>query len=340
MCKIVTFTNARKLDIKKTAEKVGNILLETERDGFGYAVQGVEGVFGEKCIDSTFTSRIKSKNKVPSEIIKQKYESFGHYSNPMGGMILHGRVSTNDRGLNNCHPMIKKDHYLIHNGVVTDHGPEYQKLTTNDSEDVLHRFIEGVDQVQKHLTGYYAFAAFDPNNRLHVLRDRIATLYIGWCDKYDTYIIATTRDLVERVAKSILATVENVDEVKDDIYLIFNNNMIVSNNRIQSRGYGEREAKHASKSLGRSLDTTPYNGYEDYESYYDYDDDSYIYAEEKFQDAIKQVDDRCIIWDADNKEIDFMTFHSLSFKEQKKCYIETPEGDAFCFVDPAWKEGA
>ena len=339
MCKIVTFTNAKKLDITSTVNKVGNILLKTERDGFGYAAQGSKGVFGEKCIDSTFNSRIKKENKVPDNIIKPKYQLFGQYSDPVGGLILHGRISTNATGLLNCHPMIKNNHYLIHNGVVSDHGPDYVKATTNDSEDVLERFINGISEVEKHLTGYYAFSCFDDKNNLHVVRDKIATLNIAWCSKFQTYIIATTKHLLEDVAEAIKAKIGPIDEILEDIHLIFNNNEIVSRNPIVSRGYSYVEAKHASKSLGRELDEyDDYNNeYEDNIYMFDEYEDSYA-AEDAFKDAIRMVDDRCIIFDKDNCEISSDDFHKLSFKQQKLCYIETPDGDCIYFYENTQKK--
>lgn len=338
MCKIVTFTNSKNLDIKKTANKVGEILLDMERDGFGYAVKGAGGVFGEKCIDDSFKSRLGLKVLNPASIIVQKYESFGEMSKPDGAMILHGRTSTNDLGLLNCHPMIKDNHYLVHNGVVDDEGPKYKKQTTNDSEDLLHRFTKGIKQVEKHLTGYYAFCCITPDGRLTVVRDQIATLNIGWCAKYDTYIIATTKNLIEKVAKSLGATVEAIDEIAPDSYMIFDGNNIVYQKSIKSRGYDYRQARHASASLGKTLsyaergdmleDRELYDDMwaSDYESVYD--SDLEIFAEEDFKEIIKRVDDNCTIWDENDEEIPAKDFHALSLDKQKKCWIDFPTGES------------
>jgi len=325
MCKIVTLTNTKKINFEQKINKLGNVLTKIEKDGFGYATVGEKGVFGEKSLDRNFESRMQTFDPTPKSIIKINSETFGTYSKPTGPMILHGRTSTNDAGLLNCHPMIKNDHYLVHNGVVSDHGPDYQKSTTNDSEDVLHRFIEGVTSLQTALTGYYAFTAIDPQGRLHVLRDRIAELNIAWCSQYDTYIIATTKSLLQSVADTLKAKIGPINEIKDDIYMIFEGNQIVHTESIKSLGYSRKEAAYASKSLGRSLDTTLDDEFDDY-------DDIYI-EEDAFRDAIRMVDDRCIIWDKGNYEITSQEFHNLTFREQKLCYIETPEGDILQYID-------
>ena len=341
MCKIAVFTNTKNLDTNIVSEKVGNILLDLEGDGFGYAVKGVKGVYGEKCIDDTFAPRINKKVLNPVSAIVPKYESFGEKSKPIGSMILHGRTSTNDKGLVNCHPMIKKDNFLIHNGVVTDHGKKYKKSTTNDSEDVLHRFLEGIPSVEKNLTGYYAFACIDKEGKLHIVKDAIANLHIGWLEKFDTYLICTTKSLMESIAKSLKAKVTTIDTIKDNIHLIFDGNEMTHCEPISSRGYGEREARHASASLGRSLESYE-NNYsdsalnhildtysDDYDSgTYENTNDRYIDAlsEDAFERATRDVNDTYEIYDDKENQITSFEFHKLDPVSKRQCVIYTPEG--------------
>lgn len=338
MCKIAIFTNSSKLDVKKTTNSVGNILLSTERDGIGYAIQGVNGVYGEKCIDTSFKSRIDSKGNVPTGIIVPKYERFGVKSKPVGPLLLHGRISTNDKGLLNCHPMIRDNHYLIHNGVVSDDTGTAVKLTTNDSEDLLIRFIEGIKSVEENLTGYYAFGCIDPNGALHVVRDDQATLFITWLDKFDTYLIATTKVLIESIVKSMNIEVDAIDEVKPNVYMVYKGNELTYVQSIQPQGWNYNQSKHASASLGKIIDSHSnwrsdsfwdehHRGYKT--------DEIQAYAEERFLDAVDAIDDTCTIWDKHGNEIDLHTFDNLTFTEQKMCIIETPSGEIIEYIEKA-----
>lgn len=255
MCKILALTNSKKLDLSKL-NAIGDLLLSLEKDGFGYAIQGKTNVFGEKCIAKHFESRLKSKYEIKLPVVQKRYVSFGKLETPIGPAIFHGRTSTNDKGLINCHPMIKNGNYLIHNGVVTDHGTPYKKLTTNDSEDVLHRFLEGISQVEAHLTGYYAFANIDDMGMLHVVRDSTANLHMAWCQSLDSFIFATTVDLMKRAAKILRVKLGPIDAVENNIYMVFKGNEMLRYQSIKPRGWDYNEGRYASKSLGRELTTS------------------------------------------------------------------------------------
>lgn len=331
MCKIATFTDASKLDVKQTVNKIGNILLDLEPDGFGYAVAGESGIFGEKCIDRRFFSRLGSKPN-PKKAIKKKYELFGSPSKATGPMILHGRTSTNFEGLINTHPMVKDEHYLIHNGVVTDHGPKYAKATGNDSEDVLHRFLGGIEHVEKNLTGYYAFSCIAPDGKLHVVRDSIAELYIGWLPKLETYLIATTPELLKRIADLLKTKLGPVDEVRDNVYMIFNGNEIEHCQDIVSRGWERREAQYASLSLGREI--IEYNSgkttvkYEPENSVFN---DSALL--ESSNGTIDEIDETYEIYDQNDREITFLEFCKLDPVSKLQCFVVRPNGTVIDFMD-------
>ena len=113
MCKIVTLTNTKNLDAKAISEAIGGVVQGIEKDGYGYAVQGKSGVFGEKCIAPAFSARIGIKNTVKLPIIEARQSAFGTKDKPIGPGIFHGRTSTNDKGLLNCHPMQKSGWHLI-----------------------------------------------------------------------------------------------------------------------------------------------------------------------------------------------------------------------------------
>lgn len=259
MCLVLAFTNTKKLNLKNSLNAIGNTLLKEEDDGFGYAIQGRDGAFGEKTIAKTFRTRLAKLNHVQLPIIKHAYSSFGKPSELIGPGIFHGRTSTNKISLINTHPMQLDGWNLIHNGVVTDFGPNYVKQTANDSEDVLRRLIDGVnktnpmDDIERYLEGYYAFTAIDPQGRLHIARDSYATLYIAYSAKYETFIIGTTEALILKVSKIIDGKIGPIDEISEETYSIFNGNELIHSQDFNSRGFTTRQSVFAEHSLGRAL---------------------------------------------------------------------------------------
>lgn len=333
MCKILAFTNMRKLDIETTANKLGNILLDLEKDGFGYSVQGEQGQFGEKCIASKFNSRLKFQNNTVLPFTKKKYESFGTQSKLSGPGIFHGRTSTNDVNLINCHPMRKNGHSLIHNGVVSYLGPEYIKQTTNDSEDVLQLFTQGIDKVEQHLTGYYAFANISPDGKLHIVRDRIASLYIAWAPKLETFIIATTDTLIERVAKTLKIKIELIEEISDDIYLVFNGNELVHQQDIKSQGIqNEFEADNTGRSLGNIIDASIGGSLNGRWLERDPEDEE---AMEEFYDEIRNMDDTYSIFDKNENPVSIERFRRMTTQNKLNCLIIRMDGS---IVEPGFPQ--
>lgn len=254
MCKIIVFTNSSKLKQKTDSRKIAAILSASQRDGFGYAIQGKKGVFGERTIKPlAFTSRFgMPKNDLPW--VQSTHETFGEISEHAGAAIFHGRTSTNEVSLTNTHPISKHGWNLIHNGVVNNTGEKYPMQSTNDSEHVLH-FLNrgGVNDVAKNLTGYYAVAAISPDNRLHVFKDATARLFSGYSKKLDSFIFGTTLDILEELCEDLKLGDITFEPVLDNISLVFEGNNLISHETFKSRGYGEREAQYAGASLGMKL---------------------------------------------------------------------------------------
>lgn len=259
MCLVLAFTNTKKIKLSECLNNIGNTLLASETDGFGYAIQGRDGVFGEKTIARRFRTRLSRQNHIMLPIVKTKYMSFGTPTELAGPGIFHGRSSTNIVNLKNTHPMQAEGWHLIHNGVVDDHGPAYDRKTDNDSEDVLRRLIDGTSKtnlmtdVERYLEGYYAFAAIDPQGRLHICRDGIAPLHIAYSQEYDTFIIGTTESLILKVNKILGAKIGPVDEIQDETYCIFNGNDLIHCQDFKARGFTSRQAQHSTQSLGITL---------------------------------------------------------------------------------------
>ena len=259
MCLVLALTNTKNIKLSQCLNDIGNTLLASEDDGFGYAIQGREGVFGEKTIARRFRTRLGRINPVKLPIVKKQYESFGKPTELIGPGIFHGRTSTNVVNLINTHPMQLEGWNLIHNGVVDDLGPAYVKKTDNDSEDVLRRLLDGLNnvnpmiEIEKYLQGYYAFAAIDPQGRLHIGRDDIAPLHIAYSAKLDTFIIGTTEGLILKVSKILDAKIGPIDEIESETYCIFKGNELIHCQDFKALGYTRRQSQWASESLGREL---------------------------------------------------------------------------------------
>ena len=177
----------------KLINTAAKLLSEYEKHGFGYVAQGERGVFGERSLSpSTFkTSFDVSDFEAP--FVENKSNTFGVKTKFSGSVLFHGRTSTNDISLINTHPINKRGWSLIHNGVVSNHGPKYEMTTTNDTEHLVEYLSTvGVSGIEQHLSGYYAIAAIAPDGITHILRDDTATLFVARVDSIDSYIIATT----------------------------------------------------------------------------------------------------------------------------------------------------
>ncbi len=347
MCKVIMFTNFRKVaDNAELINWTANKLLETETDGFGYSIMGKLGFYGEKYIGKNvdFETSI-GINKKQGEFysmpfVQKTREAFGEPSKCAGGALFHGRISTNKSGLKNTHPINKNGWSLIHNGVVTNHGPEYKMVTDNDTEHLVEHLSskEGIDAVTKHLTGYYAAGAFDPKGNMHIFRDNIAWLYCVKVEELETYIFATTAKLLEELCEQFGYERSTIELVKTDSYMVFNTKGdMTSFKRIKSRGYGHSEAALMSKSLSYMLDDgdLPFkehydsvtgvetggttNGYSDYEAYR--------------MEVEKAIDHSYQILDWTNRKVSVEDFKKYDITSQDECTIIRPDGTLLTYED-------
>ncbi len=335
MCKILILTNASKIkNLKKAVSVIGAAVTKTEVDGFGYTIQGQNGLFGERTLN---TNNIKMRHAanfgpVPSFGLRHR-DQFGVKSEVTGAALFHGRTSTNNVSLINTHPINKHDWSLIHNGVVTNHGPAYSKLTTNDSEDCLHYLANsGIEGLAKNLTGYYALGAIDPIGQLHIIRDNTAQLSFAWSPTIESYIFATTEGIIESVAKSMDWSLDEVFEFQHSTHLVMRGNEVLSQNQFSPRGYESRESRFASASLGRDLGTydksTEFNWSSLESTIYDqYNSDLYNEDEALFlKEVNSHADASYSFFDARKQPLTLEEFQSLEDNEKLYCTVVRSDG--------------
>lgn len=254
MCKVFIMTNMRQVeDVDSTINTIADLITREERDGFGYTIQGEEGLFGERTTETWGFETCFERELLDLPFLKPvNYNRFGTKTLPNGAGIFHGRTSTNHKNLLNTHPINKDGWSLIHNGVVTNIGPKYKMQTTNDTEHVLHYLsTQGIQGLEQNLTGYYAVAAFDPKNNLHIIKDSTANLFFAKLPQLDTFVFATTKRLIKDVCKEMEWEHSIIAEVKNNTYLIYNQDAeLTHSSSFKPMGWGVKESKHASKSLG------------------------------------------------------------------------------------------
>lgn len=332
MCKLMVFTDLSKLKQKNLSSLVDTIA-ETlaEPHGFGYAIQGKDGLFGERTTDvSGFRSALS--RSVPSfPFLRPTYNRIGNQSKITGSAIFHGRTSTNEKTLLNTHPIQKREWTLIHNGVVSDHGPKYDMITTNDTEHVLERFSTGgIQSVAENLTGYYAVAAFSPDGLLHVFRDNRAPLYFAEIESLGSYVFATTASSIETVAKAMKWKVSIIQPLAENHYLIYRRNELLSQETFEPRGATVYENRYAAQSL-REVST--YGDYLDYsETMETRSVEPYSRDEMRFLEEMSTIDHTYTVLDYRDNRIDIDEFRSYTPDEKLCCMVIRPDGT---IADPA-----
>lgn len=340
MCKLFIMTNTAKIKNIVTASKtIHSHITKSERDGFGYMVVGEKGIFGERSIQKSFESRLFTKKSIINlPIVEPTTNTFGIVSKPIGAGVWHGRTSTNDLNIVNTHPIRVEGWYLSHNGVVSNKGPAYKMTTTNDTEHLAHYMANGgIAAVESNLSGYYAFGAIDPAGRLHVVRDDNATLYMGFSSVLDSYMIATTVDLLEGIAKEMGAKLSHIEKMADNMYSLWDGNSIALFQDIEPLGVQRYESQYASKSLAylgegsyeRSFAKVPY------ESKFNENGPAPSYHEASYEPSeLDMVDESYCIY-LDEREIDFLEFSKMDEMQQRQCVITRPDGTLIDMEDVA-----
>ncbi len=355
MCKVLMLSNTSKLtNVKKTVDTIFDLITHTDDHGFGYAFRGKNGVFGEKTINKTWKYGSKTPEFAKTNVTDEK---FGTPSNISGAALFHGRTSTNHINLLNTHPLQKNDWTLIHNGVVNNQGPAYEMVTTNDTEHLVHYLsTEGIRGIEQHITGYYAIGAIDPEGKLHIVRDGIASLYACFSDTIKSWIFATTVDLIKDLCEQMEWTRGTIREYDKGMYTIMDKNNIELVQEFTPRGFGYAESKYASQSLGRSIGSGYGRDY-DYEDSYNmhrrtnrdvtiYKDGKVVDSEADLEDSINEarmesysafleevanMDSSYMIEDENGREISTREFDKLDMIAQAKCKIVRADGT---IVDP------
>jgi len=262
MCKVFAMTNVSQFKVgPKFLSIVRNeVCRHADQDGFGYAVLSKDGeIGGERTIRPlNFRPLIdpegpKTTKELP--IVLDANNAFGKIDlvSPKS-LIAHGRLSTNTINLVNTHPFTNGEVALIHNGIVRDPTNSLKNLVSTCDSEILLRYWEkgGIDAIEKMVTGYYAVAILDKTGKLHIIRDDRADLYIAYNRTVDSFMIATTSEIIRNVAKEMKWKIEHPEEILEKTYTVFDSNEIISHQSITPRTseyggyYGSYESGYGS----------------------------------------------------------------------------------------------
>lgn len=253
MCKILAITNMEKVIID--SKFIGAVQKEItgygDKDGFGYAILDESGnIFGERTATpkwfKPFISSPNNPNKPRIDALPlthKQSDCFGQQKSKAKSMIAHGRLSTNTVNLANTHPFVGEDIALIHNGVIQDAGKMLTRgihLKTDNDSEIAFRYWQmgGMVDVEENVSGYYALAVLDGyTKRLHVVKDSNARLHCAYCPTIDSFIFATTPEIIRGLCKKMKWKLEEIRAVLNNIHGVFDRNDCVHHEEIEPIGH-------------------------------------------------------------------------------------------------------
>jgi asparagine synthetase B (glutamine-hydrolysing) len=224
MCKITIVTKHFPSDLKDLIFDSWTIMSRTEKDGFGasWVMPNGKIAYVKSSTPNLFNSKIP-------DFIEGFYHLEGEFVSDGSALIIHGRTATCDKNITNTHPMLSGCSALIHNGIVE--SDTYKNIKTScDSELLLNAFKhDGIKAVEKHISGYYAFAVITAKKndvQLDIVRDSTASLFCGET-KDNGWAFATTHELLR------VCNVNIVSEFKKNTHVKFINGIFIYTNKIK-----------------------------------------------------------------------------------------------------------
>lgn len=273
MCKVLMIAGIKPEHVAKVsqlAKAAAKNMSMVEDDGVGYAAITKDGeVYGEKWRNKEDAFEIHSQPKNDPVILKMNdllgdmaqwaktpttskiYDSFGVRSakaiETTVGLILHARKATanSDKTIENVHPFVtlgvedQPDTALIHNGSIVNHEKLTKKMSTCDSEVILHEYLAnmmfhnpwGIEQVSKTLIGGYVVGVLSSmletdGSKIPVLdvfkSDLNKDLHAGYIPELETVVFATNETVLENSCKEVGLTLKNVVKIKEGYLLRIN----------------------------------------------------------------------------------------------------------------------
>jgi hypothetical protein len=326
MCKllIIRGLNGPVGEFETTLKKIAESMNKTERDGLGItaSIKGKSKIYAKKFLNPLEASFLVSPVVSPfSETTIEESYSLSK-EDVIEDIIIHGRTSTNSLGLINTHPLSKNGIHLSHNGVVEDSGPAFEKKTDNDTELLLERYLDGIESIEKYISGYYAFATLEDNTKnLHIVRDNIAPLYYSKYP-YRGFVVecfATTKELI----KIVNEFAENIVPVLDNVSIFYGPDGLKTRHFLP-KGRTKYSDNLSFLSLGKELGKGD-SGLISERDLYEIDSDSFLFE-------IEQSADDSWTFLLDGETLSLSDFFELNYSTQLLCTVIRSDG-TICSAD-------
>lgn len=326
MCQVFAINNLKKVE---NFEYLTNVIKEaitvSNRHGFGMAVHNELGISAFKTVDYNVSYDPEMFEKIRQVVKTSDFEYIGQHTfeRPLSA-IFHGRTSTNKTGLRNAHPIMLNNQCVVHNGVVSV-KTKYKQVLDTDSELLTTIQDDLKHNLEKKVTGYYAFLNLLTDGSIQIVRDKIASLVMGYCPEIDSHIFATDEELLNSVITEMEWTIKSIHNVKDEIvFTISPDNIVRSVQEFKSLGYGKKHLKLAKTSLGRVIDpwdTEATNAKNDYYGMKDLE----TMAKEIVLKEFKYADASWAFY-SDRHELKLSEFEALSDDQKLECFVTDWQG--------------
>jgi predicted glutamine amidotransferase len=253
MCKIFTITGAvSRPQVHNLLALTNKVFAETQHDGFGFLSIGKTLAFGRYRFPDSFPG---FDSHLPSFLLRDTSET-GVISNTSSALLIHGRHSTNERCLENVHPFVLNDMYLVHNGVLdyVGKGNEPKPKNKCDSEAFLMWLQDNAPEFAFiDWSGYGAIFTYSKSEGLTLIKCSSSRLSVAKRKGNNGYVFSTdSRDLVEICESAGIKLASNPISVPQCIV-----NFGVDGSIVQHRdwqGFGSRKHdKKSWQSLGKKV---------------------------------------------------------------------------------------
>lgn len=231
MCYLFGMTHTHKLtrrQLNAVLKTVNRLFSYSQPDGFGFSLQNSDGTrYTERYMLPKQFAGLQVVERIKKALPKNLQTSLltdtvGEYRGSGGGLLVHGRTSTNQVSLVNTHPFTKGGWTLAHNGVVGWKGAAHPLETTCDSEHLLNMFALGNGlQDVKDLRGYAACLILDPDGRFKVFKDDTAPLVSCYVPSLEASLFASKEHILDAVLKALRIRKAYIFDLESNILLTF-----------------------------------------------------------------------------------------------------------------------
>jgi len=183
MCKLLITTCPLNRDEVRQLLIETSTKFETQRDGFGFAAFDEEGrrrAWGRyfPFYSGWGYGRYNDKDRI----------EVGKLPETTHTLLVHGRISTNVKGVNYCHPFRQNDSYLIHNGVLQWQGPDEERSNHPNDSGAFLEWLTAHNRPSKVWKKYWA-----GYGALAIMRGGEGGLEVVKCARANL-VMAATRD--------------------------------------------------------------------------------------------------------------------------------------------------